>query len=89
MHQLQEPCNIAQSDWKGAFTEEVKEELPNPIGLHVIRMDRLKCSENLETLLSSELAEYQVLTFQKLRLFQYRLSPQNHDFHILHGLFHG
>lgn len=60
---------VEQSDRIFLFAREVKEELPNPVILKLIRIDRQRDSENLEHVLSSRLAKHLVVTFRELRRF--------------------
>lgn len=59
-----------------SFTEDVKEKLPNSAVVHRIRMAGREGFKNLGNLLSSNLAERQIITPQKLRSFQRGISSR-------------
>lgn len=65
----------------------MKEELFNPTVPRRKRIERQTCSEKLASLLKSELADSQVLTFRELGRFQYILLPLRLDFHSLYAFF--
>lgn len=76
-HKPQEPCTVQEIDWDFSSAKDVKEMLLNPAVIHGIYTNYQKCSKSIANLLSTELIELQLLTFQQMRLFQYKSSPQN------------
>lgn len=85
--QLQDPRTLLWNDRNVPFAEDVKEETSNPGVLQRISKKDQKCTESLENLLSSKVAEGKIINFWELRNFQCRFSPRSLDFNTLHSLF--
>lgn len=83
--QLQKTYTFPQIYMKGLVTKEIKQKLLDPAISHCIRMSGRRRTEDLINLLSLKLAECQIFTCQKLRLFQLILPLRHVVYQSLHG----